>query len=684
MSCCTLGGGQEADAWKRRGQTRAARGLVVDGLQDLNKAIYLHSTDADAYLQRGICLHQMKNYRYSLDDFKRYNELGGDQTARVWNYIGMCESQLGNVSEALAAYRQSIALDDSLLEPHINYAQILKEGGRWKEADAAFEALMRAMPGASQVYYYWGGFQYAMGWSMDCLGHMRQFLEAMNIATSRGVKVPGVGDKEVISALVTCALSLQALGAYGDAIDYFNKALRQDAKHVCRVQKHILLYYHRRLDWPLSDFNIDNDFTADWKERWCKVLDCPEQIIPDETEEEAVLLRRYPVPFVENDMTGKLLAMARQLSPWVQLNAPGFLPHRRVQRGFGLAVLQMAQTLVQNLLSLRKEGRSLQVRHAGSSQSPSAFSHETDPARVGEGENHMNDRHPFGYRDFMDIAVKWRQLSEPNDTVWWIDRLPRKSFEEGFGLQTPMVNGQLKCIRYHSYCAKGIAALKSLAMNGYHTASSQRRQLTSKAKKKLSMAQTLEEVYACIGEDFYVVCPCISSVDNSTILEGTRLTLTAKPPDGFDFSIRCPALPSKWVAMDAELHSCFNEIMLLLVGHNAMSEEENQRNQDALLQASLKFFFYWTNFSPLSRGSALCGYAAIMAVMLAARRVITSPIPEGLQFDWEAIFTPEPSVFVDKIAPLISTDAATFSFNEWDFAEGLPNLHAVLTLLSSA
>jgi hypothetical protein len=31
--------------------------------------------------------------------------------------------------------------------------------------------------------------------------------------------------------------------------------------------------------------------------------------------------------------------------------------------------------------------------------------------------------HPLCWRDIFDIAVRWRQISEPNDAVWWIDRL---------------------------------------------------------------------------------------------------------------------------------------------------------------------------------------------------------------------------------------------------------------------
>ena len=33
------------------------------------------------------------------------------------------------------------------------------------------------------------------------------------------------------------------------------------------------------------------------------------------------------------------------------------------------------------------------------------------------GASGCADSHPFGWRDAMDIIVKWRQLSEPNDQV---------------------------------------------------------------------------------------------------------------------------------------------------------------------------------------------------------------------------------------------------------------------------
>ena len=46
MYCCP-----EADAYKRRGQIRAAKSLVADALSDLGQAIQLDNSDPDCYYQ---------------------------------------------------------------------------------------------------------------------------------------------------------------------------------------------------------------------------------------------------------------------------------------------------------------------------------------------------------------------------------------------------------------------------------------------------------------------------------------------------------------------------------------------------------------------------------------------------------------------------------------------------------
>lgn len=60
------------------------------------------------------------------------------------------------------------------------------------------------------------------------------------------------------------------------------------------------------------------------------------------------------------------------------------------------------------------------------------------------------DAHVFGWRDMMDLVVKWRQVAEPTDQVVWVDMLTDDEFREGFGSHTPMYSGQTRCARYYS------------------------------------------------------------------------------------------------------------------------------------------------------------------------------------------------------------------------------------------
>lgn len=139
------------------------------------------------------------------------------------------------------------------------------------------------------------------------------------------------------------------------------------------------------------------------------------------------------------DVVESVLRAASPIGPGIQLRCPGFLSNTRQHRMFGLASLELAQLVRQHWDSVKAGGAGAMVPDTGSSTwQPRG----RIPAFRGAGE------HPVGFRDLFDVAVRWRQLSEPNDPVWWIDRLTPEAFREGFGLQTPMVNGQLKVMFY--------------------------------------------------------------------------------------------------------------------------------------------------------------------------------------------------------------------------------------------
>ena len=140
-----------------------------------------------------------------------------------------------------------------------------------------------------------------------------------------------------------------------------------------------------------------------------------------------------------------VLQAASPMGPGIQLRCPGFLPNARQHRMFGLASLEVAQLVRRHWVSVKAGEAGAMVRESGSSLwRPTRQGGGGSPEGRGGGEG-LGMR-PVGYRDVFDVAVRWRQLSEPNDPVWWIDRLTAEAFREGFGLQTPMVNGQLKVI----------------------------------------------------------------------------------------------------------------------------------------------------------------------------------------------------------------------------------------------
>lgn len=156
---------------------------------------------------------------------------------------------------------------------------------------------------------------------------------------------------------------------------------------------------------------------------------------PEEKTDKTDPIKTAAANFAQPVVVESVLRAAAPIGPGIQLRCPGFLSNSRQHRMFGLASLELAQLVRRHWDSVKAGGTGAMVPDAGSSRSV--------VGKLPAGGGGVGG-HPVGYRDLFDVAVRWRQLSEPNDPVWWIDRLTSGAFREGFGLQTPMVNGQLK------------------------------------------------------------------------------------------------------------------------------------------------------------------------------------------------------------------------------------------------
>jgi len=66
-----------------------------------------------------------------------------------------------------------------------------------------------------------------------------------------------------------------------------------------------------------------------------------------------------------------------------------------------------------------------------------------------------------GWRGLMQIAVAWRQLSEPHDPVFWVDQMTWHAFDDGFGLQTPLVSERAEA-RANASARSSVAAAAAI------------------------------------------------------------------------------------------------------------------------------------------------------------------------------------------------------------------------------
>jgi hypothetical protein len=164
-------------------------------------------------------------------------------------------------------------------------------------------------------------------------------------------------------------------------------------------QKEIALYLHHSLDRPVRSFCIDCELSPLFKEAWCKKLPPSAELLATYKAQPPLPNRtlKRPPPPPAADVTA-LLGAADPLGRLIQYRHQGFLPNVRQQRAGGLAALELAQQMEQ-VVANRREGRPTWVDSGGASCSG------------------CSGRHQFGWRDAMDIVVKWRQLSEPNDQV---------------------------------------------------------------------------------------------------------------------------------------------------------------------------------------------------------------------------------------------------------------------------
>ncbi|CAB1105083.1 unnamed protein product [Ectocarpus sp. CCAP 1310/34] len=647
----------EPDCWKRRGQTRAALGHAVGALSDLDRAVELfNGRDPDVLHQRGMVYHKLRYFSRAVSDFSEVVKSSVDSKTD-WNMMALCRGQLGEPEAAEEAYRQALAIDPSYKEAWTNLGSLLRDWGKGEKALGAFDNALSLDTAYVHAYYLRGLCKHGMG---DHKGAQADFMRGLFY------------DAQDEHCRYMAALCMHARGQLEEAARCYDALLSLKPGHQAWYTRECCVYLWSNIRRPWREFSPDAELDPEFKEAWCKRHDpmtlrhytrhrkptgaqarvtlaevriTPPAKPPSSPDDKTDPIKTAAANFAKPDVVESVLRAAAPIGPGIQLRCPGFLSNSRQHRMFGLASLELAQLVRRHWDSVKAGGTGAMVPDAGSSRSVAG--------KLPEGGGGVRG-HPVGYRDLFDVAVRWRQLSEPNDPVWWIDRLTTGAFKEGFGLQTPMVNGQLKVVRYYPYYTMALDLMKKLMC--------EQSSLSEETKAAISHPNAgLAELHEAIGHDHWVVTPCQRSSlgpgSEGRIMEGTRLTIVANNPEGFEFTIRTPGTPERWRQYEHELRAVWGKLTAAFcegdppAAHCRGEEGEANNKDDVVCDLILTMFYYWVNFGPLSRGSAACGYIVLSGLMAAAGWRLTEPLPVNVQMDWEAILRPNPEEFIKKAGP---------------------------------
>jgi hypothetical protein len=683
---------RHADFWKRRGQARAALGDDAGALADLDTAAARAPDAAGAADARGDAarLRQRgRDYRRAEADARAALAARPD-SPELLALLAACQVSQGDLEEGAAAYARVAAAQPDDADAALAAGMALKELCRVAPAEAelrraaALGAGGAAEPAARKLL---GQLRAGVG---DPAGAAEEFTAALAAARDPAQR---------LELLLLRGGAHHAAGALAAAVADYQAALEAQAPglspegvvHVCLAfyQKELALWARARLDAPAAQLCLDADFSPEFKELWCKkgppsgaFVEAYHAAMQPQRPDWAAPRPRPPPPRAALD---PLLAAADALGALVQYRHRGFLPNARQRRAAGLAALELAQ-LLRAAAAARAAGAPLRAAAAGASAAARGASGVGGGGRGAPGASH-----PLGWRDAMDVVVRWRQLVEPCDQVLWVDLLTEREFAAGFGSHTPMFTGQTKCVRYYSRFDRALALAKRLLLaegRGFDAESRPVPVEGAAARAAVAAATTAAELWAALGRDAWVVVPVSSAAaPGSALLEGTRLTVVkldkrgggadgegagarlgaaagteaaaagggAEPPqpDAFEFSIRTPVTPARWAAYDAELAVHFDALLTALApadgGGASAAADAPVADAAAAGAAALRFAYYWYNFMPLARGSALCGLAALLGALLAAGTPVRAPMPAGFQADWEAILESDPDAFAAAI-----------------------------------
>ncbi|CAI5474374.1 unnamed protein product, partial [Closterium sp. Yama58-4] len=226
----------------------------------------------------------------------------------------------------------------------------------------------------------------------------------------------------------------------------------------------------------------------------------------------------------------------------------------------------------------------------------------------------------------------------------------RESFESGFGSSTPMVSGPAHNIRYAMHAPRAVEMVKTIIgeQGKVYRGGYEEIVLSKHALQQVAAASDHTHLWQAVQQPFFVFTPCRSTAFPNKTLNGTRLALLTRPY-GVEFLIETVLTPHRWNEFDAEMAASWKAICLA-VANTSLRDSDLPAYRKAVQDSILRMAYYWYNFMPLARGTAMTGHVVTLGLLLAIDLHASQPIPPSVQVDWESILCPSAALFLRSVS----------------------------------
>ncbi|GJP51541.1 hypothetical protein CLOM_g10706 [Closterium sp. NIES-68] len=567
--------------------------------------------------------------------------------------------EAGRSAEAVDELRAVMAVMPQYWQVQVVLGQALMVAGHANEADEVLRGAMGMDARNADIHRIYANFQLSLGHHHTVLSTAQHTL---SLAPSD------------IEMRFLEACSLHAMGRWAEAVLKYNDLMSLTPQpgtdpgklYQAFYQRELAQYMAGRQSKPLALFRPCDHLGRLFNEAWSKRL-APSVLFPgyelqrgarttrttgDHGNAKAALPELSPALLL-------LLGAAERVGALTAYDWHGFLPNTRQYRMAGLAMMDI-RDLVRHTWQRMADKRASQMGEGVAAEGSGASEGRRGQRRqqreqqergeegkggggMGDGARGKRGRRRWGetvagWREVYDRVVRWRQLAEPSTAVVWLDRL--SGSEQHATLDTPLMNGQSINARYSPYYNRTLQVLQSLLLKDAPS---------ENKKQQLAAAGSVEEVWAAVGADSWAMIPCHSTATPGMLLNGTRISLS-RTPTFYRLSINVFATPARILQYDHEMDAAWKALCAAYLD-SALRDSNLSEYRHRIHRAILTLTFYWYQYGPLTRGTAMVGYVTMLGLFLAADMQVTALAPRGLQVDWEGILSPHLDSFIAAVSP---------------------------------